>query len=94
MSSMNAMRKLLHRSELAAWAAALLVLGATRSIAQQNLPRTTPETVGVSSQRLQRIGEAIQRHLRQGQSTPFFSFFSTPSLPPLPFPPSSLFLSL
>jgi hypothetical protein len=47
---MNAMRKLLHRSELAALAAALLVLGATRSIAQQNLPWSTLESVGVSSQ--------------------------------------------
>jgi len=65
MSSMNAMRKLLHRSELAALAAALLVLGATRSIAQQNLPWSTPESVGVSSQRLQRIGEAIQRHIEE-----------------------------
>ncbi|MGC1719184.1 MAG: hypothetical protein WA746_09360 [Isosphaeraceae bacterium] len=44
------MRKLLHRSELAALAAALLVIGATRSIAQQNLPWSTLESVGVSSQ--------------------------------------------
>ena len=65
MSSMNAMQKLLRRSELAALAAALLVLGATRSIAQQDLPRATPETVGVSSPRLQRIGEAIQRHIEE-----------------------------
>jgi beta-lactamase family protein len=63
MSYTNAMRKLLRRSELAALAAALLVLGATRSIAQQILPRSTPESVGVSSLRLQRIGEAIQRHI-------------------------------
>ena len=39
------------------------MLGTTRSIAQQNLPRGTPETVGVSSERLQRIGEAIKRHI-------------------------------
>ncbi len=32
-------------------------------MAQQDLPRSTPESVGVSSQRLQRIGEAIQRHI-------------------------------
>ena len=63
MSCTNAMQKLLRRSEIAALAAALLVLGATRSIFQQDLPRATPETVGVSSQRLQRIGEAIQRHI-------------------------------
>jgi len=60
---MKAMRKLLRRSELAVLAAALLVLGATRSMAQEDLPRCTPESVGVSSQRLQRIGAVIQRHI-------------------------------
>jgi CubicO group peptidase (beta-lactamase class C family) len=31
--------------------------------AQNELPRSTPETVGVSGARLQRIGHAIQRHI-------------------------------
>ena len=30
---------------------------------ENELPRSTPESVGVSSSRLQRIGEAIQRHI-------------------------------
>ncbi len=65
MSYTNAMRKLLRRSELAALAAALLVLWARLSMAQEDLPRSTPESVGVSTQRLQRIGEAIQRHIEE-----------------------------
>jgi CubicO group peptidase (beta-lactamase class C family) len=33
------------------------------SFAQQELPRAAPEAVGVSTPRLRRIGEAIQRHI-------------------------------
>jgi Beta-lactamase len=40
---------------------AALIVPAARS--QSELPRATPESVGVSSLRLQRIGEAIQRHI-------------------------------
>ncbi len=42
---------------------ALVNVPAARS--QDELPRSTPESVGVSSQRLQRIGEAIQRHIEE-----------------------------
>ena len=63
MSSTKAIQKLLRCSELATLAAPFLVLGTTRSIAQQNLPRGTPETVGVSSERLHRIGDAIKQHI-------------------------------
>jgi len=63
MSSTSAIHKLLRRSMRQALAASLLVLGANCSMAQHDLPRATPETVGVSSERLQRIGEAIKRHI-------------------------------
>ena len=39
----------------------LAIVPAARS--ENELPRSTPESVGVSSSRLQRIGEAIQRHI-------------------------------
>jgi CubicO group peptidase (beta-lactamase class C family) len=60
---MKSIQKLLLPFQLVTLAASLLALGATRSIAQQQLPRSTPESVGVSSSRLQRIGEAIQRYI-------------------------------
>jgi CubicO group peptidase (beta-lactamase class C family) len=37
--------------------------GLPDALAQDDLPRAQPEQVGVSSDRLQRIGEAIQRHI-------------------------------
>ena len=64
MSSMNAIQKLLRRSELAALAAdSPGARGHALDAPSRNLPRATPETVGVSSERLQRIGETIQRHI-------------------------------
>jgi CubicO group peptidase (beta-lactamase class C family) len=63
MPSTKANDKVLRRSILTISALVLLVLGASRSMAQQDLPRAAPETVGVSSERLQRIGETIKRHI-------------------------------
>ena len=48
---------------LGAWVTALAILAGSPSRGQQDLPRATPESVGVSSPRLKRIGEAIQRHI-------------------------------
>jgi CubicO group peptidase (beta-lactamase class C family) len=62
-SSIRTLQNRLLRHCWAALAAAMVVLGATRSSAQQDLPRSSPESVGVSSARLQRIDEVIQRHI-------------------------------
>ncbi len=59
----NDIRTRHYSCKFAALAATFLLLGVTHSMAQQDLPRTTPESVGVSSSRLQRVGEAIQRHM-------------------------------
>ena len=54
---------LAHRVRIALSITLLALLFASTSNAQQDLPRATPEAVGVSSARLHRIGEAIRRHI-------------------------------
>ncbi len=42
---------------------AALALAATRAAASDDLPRSKPEEVGISTERLQRIDDVIRRHI-------------------------------
>ncbi|MGC8640904.1 MAG: serine hydrolase domain-containing protein [Isosphaeraceae bacterium] len=63
MTSSPASNRPIGRNVVAISLAMLLMLTALPCLAQQDLPRAAPEAVGISSARLKRIGEAIQRHI-------------------------------
>jgi CubicO group peptidase (beta-lactamase class C family) len=63
MTSLASTRSVVLRGFIILSSTLLALLSAWPSAAAGDLPRATPETVGVSSARLQRIGEAIGRHI-------------------------------